>query len=422
MKSLSSLKSPKNPEVAKTGLINRYKLSEIQAKSILEMRLQRLTGLERDKIIRDYEDIMKEIDRLEGILASQELVNKIITEEFEEVLKQYADERRTQIEAVGEEIVLEDLIKEEDVIVTITHKGYIKRMALNTYQAQGRGGKGVKGSVDNEEDFITDLFVANTHTPLFFFTNKGTVFSRKVYEIPEASRTAKGRNIVNIIPLPAGERICGVIPVPKENWENHYLLIGTEKGLIKRTVLSEYKNIRQSGIRGIKVLDGDNILSVRVTNGKKHVLICSSGGKSIRFSEEDCRPQGRVSQGVKGIAIDSDENVVGMEVIEDRGAILSVSEKGYGKRTEASEFRIQSRGGKGIIAMKTTDKTGPIVQLKPVSEKEDIVIVTNTGQVIRIKVSDISLIGRNTQGVRLINLKVGEQVVSVEKIIEEDEG
>lgn len=416
------IKKSSNPDAAKEALMESYKLSEIQSKAILEMRLQRLTGLEREKIIKDYEEIMQLIIKLEGILATPALINQIIVDEFHEVKSAYGDERRTQIEPAADDIILEDLIKEEDVLVTITHKGYIKRMDINTYQTQGRGGKGVKGSGDTEgDDFFTDLFIANTHSELFFFTNKGTVFSRKVYQIPEATRTAKGRNIVNIIPMPAGERICGIIQVPKENWEDHFLVIATENGLVKRSQLTEYNNIRQTGIRGIKVLDDDNIVSVRVTNGKKDILLCSSGGKSIRFPESDCRSQGRVSQGVKGMTLDSTEKLVGMEVIEDRDAILSVSQGGYGKRTKSEEFRVQSRGGKGIITMKTTEKTGPVVQFKPVSDKEDIVIVTNAGQVIRIKASDISLFGRNTQGVRLINLKNEEAVVSVEKIYEDSE-
>ncbi|MBP9674562.1 MAG: DNA gyrase subunit A [Bacteriovoracaceae bacterium] len=413
------IKKAGGPQEAKSKLIEKYSLSEIQAQSILDMRLQRITGLERDKIIKEYAEIMAEIVRLKEILTSQELVDQIIHGEFTEILENYGDARRTQIVADMNELHMEDLIKEEEVIVTITQQGYIKRMTLDTYQSQGRGGKGVKGSASEEDDdFITEFFTANTHSTLLFFSNKGSVFNIKVYEIPEGTRTAKGRNIVNIISLPAGEKIQGVIPTPKE-FDGHYLLIATEQGLIKRTELSEYKNVRQTGIRGMKLLEGDSIVSARVSDGKKEILICASSGKSVRFSEEDCRPQGRVSQGVKGITLEESEKVIGMEIISAGVEILSVSENGYGKRSEAEEFRTQSRGGKGIFAMKITEKTGSIVQIKPVTDKDDLVVMTNTGQAIRIKISQISLQGRNTQGVRLISLKEGEKVVAVEKILED---
>lgn len=413
------IKKSEGPAQAKEKLISTYSLSDIQAQAILDMRLQRLTGLERDKIIADYEAIMKEIARLEEILGSEDLIRGIIRDEFDEILENFGDERRTQIVAMADEIQIEDLIKNEEVIVTITHKGYLKRMPTDTYKAQKRGGKGVKGA-SADDDFFTSIFTAETHDKLMFFTNTGTVFTLKVYEIPEGTRTAKGRNIVNLLPLKAGEKVTEIIPVPK-TFEGSYLVIATEKGLIKKTKLEEYRNVKQSGIRAIKINEGDAVLGVRVTNGEKDILICADSGKIIRFAESDCRPMGRVSQGVKGIALNDDERAIGMAIIEDGMELLSITDKGYGKRSETSEYRKQSRGGKGIIAMKLTSKTGQLSQIKPVSDTDDLMIITNNGQVIRTKISGISLLGRNTQGVRLINLKDGESVVAVEKIAESDD-
>ena len=413
------IKSSDGPQQARTRLMGNYALSEIQAQAILDMRLQRLTGLERDKIIADYEAILKEIARLEAILDSEDIVKDMIEDEFNHVLESFGDERRTQIVANADEIQVEDLIKNEEVIVTVTHKGYLKRMPTDTYKAQKRGGKGVKGA-SSEDDFYNNLFTAETHDQLMFFTNKGIVYTLKVYEIPEGSRTSKGRNIVNLLPMKADERLTEIIAVPKD-FEDNYLVIATEKGLVKKTKLDEYKNVKSSGIKAIKVNEGDQVLGVRVTDGKKDILICADSGKVIRFAESDCRPMGRVSQGVKGITLTEDEKAIGMAIIEDGMQILSVTEKGYGKRSDVSEYRKQTRGGKGIIAMKLTEKTGNLSQMKPVEEQDDLMIITNKGQVIRTKISGISLLGRNTQGVRLINLKDGEQVVAVEKIADSDD-
>lgn len=410
------IKKSEGPQQAKDTLMVKFTLSEIQAQAILDMRLQRLTGLERDKILKEYQDIIKEIARLESILSSDELVNGIIKAEFSEIAENYGDKRRTEIISYADEIQTEDLIKKEEVIVTITHKGYIKRMALDTYKSQKRGGMGVKGA-DMEDDFITKIFTANTHDLIMFFTSKGTVFSLKTYQIPEGLRTSKGRNIVNLINMPEGEEVNDIIPISSK-LENHFLLIATEDGTVKKTEIEEYKNIRQNGLKAIKLTDGDKIVAVRITDGKKDVLLCSSSGKSIRFSEEDCRPMGRVSQGVRGIMLDEKEKVIGMEIIDDTFEILAVTENGYGKRTQATEYRTQSRGGKGIMAMKLTEKNGDIMAIKPVSDKDDLMIITNNGQVIRIKISGISLLGRTTQGVRLINLKDGEKVVGLEKFLD----
>lgn len=414
------VKKSEGPLQAKTKLMSNYSLSEIQAQAILDMRLQRLTGLERDKIIKDYNDIMKEIARLEMILGSDEEITAIIKTECQEVLENFGDKRRTEIVAKADEIHMEDLVKQEDVIVTITHKGYVKRMAMDTYRTQKRGGTGVKGADGADDDFYTSIFTANTHSTLFIFTNKGQVFSIKVYNIPEGNRTTKGRNIVNLIQIPAGESVKKIMILP-DNIENKFLMIATEKGIVKKSELSEYKNIRQSGLTAIKIVEGDNLLSVRITDGTKDVLLCSSSGKIIRFAETDARPLGRVSQGVKGIELNDDEKIIGMEIIDDSVEILSVTSQGYGKRTSVSEYRKQTRGGKGILAMRLTEKNGEIIDIKPVTDKDDLMIISDKGQVIRTKISGISLMGRTTQGVRLIKLKEGEAVVAVEKIVDPDE-
>ncbi len=414
------IKKAEGPSQAKTQLMAKFTLSEIQAQAILDMRLQRLTGLERDKIIADYEAILKEIARLEGILNSEDQVRGIIKGEFEEILENYGDERRTQIVADQDEIQMEDLIKSEDVIVTITHKGYLKRMAIDTYKTQKRGGTGVKGA-GSTDDFFTDIFTANTHSTLFFFTNKGLVFSKKVYEIPEGTRTSKGRNIANLLQVPSGQKIREILCLPDENLEEKFLIFATERGLVKKSSMAEYKRVKPSGLKAIKIVDGDNLLGVRVSDGNKDVLLCATSGKIIRFAEGDCRAQGRVSQGVKGINIETSEKIIGMELIDDSVEVLSVTQNGYGKRTNASQYRKQTRGGKGILAMKLSDRNGEICAIKPVSDKDDLMIITDKGQVIRTNVAGVSLMGRTTQGVRIIKLKAGETVVAVEKVAQEED-
>jgi DNA gyrase subunit A len=414
------IKKAEGPAQAKEQLMAKFTLSTIQAQAVLDMRLQRLTGLERDKIVADYESIMKEIARLEGILGSEQQIKGIIRDEFTHIRESYGDTRKTEIIAQADEIQMEDLIKNEEVIVTITQKGYLKRMAIDTYRSQKRGGKGVKGA-DLEEDFYTSIFTADTHDTLMIFTDKGTVFTIKVYQIPEGQRTSKGRNVVNIINVPSDEKVTEIITVPREQ-EGHFLVFATKYGVVKKSELTEYKNMRQNGLKAIKVVEGDEIVSVRITDGKKDVLLASTAGKSIRFQEDECRAQGRVSQGVKGISLDEGESVIGMEVIDEKSEILTVTARGYGKRSSAEEYRTQSRGGKGILAMKLTEKTGEIMAILPVTDKDDLMIITDKGQVIRTKISGISLLGRNTQGVRLINVKPDEKVVAVEKLMDpEDE-
>jgi DNA gyrase subunit A len=419
------VKKSEGPADAKAKLMSTYELSPIQAQAILDMRLQRLTGLERDKIVADYEAIMAEIARLESILNSEDLIKGIIKDEFNEIVEKYGDERRTDIVAKADEIQLEDLVKQEEVIVTITHKGYVKRMPVDTYRTQKRGGKGVKGAA-NDDDFFTNIFTANTHDTLLFFTSRGQVFSKKVYTIPEGTRTSKGRNLANLIAIPNGDKVNEIICIPKgeeqaEEGKEKFLIFATNKGLVKKSSLKDYGNIKQSGLKAIKLQDGDHIVSVRISDGTKDVLLCSSSGKIIRFAESDARPMGRVSQGVKGINIDETEKIIGMELIDDSMEILSVTEKGYGKRTSASQYRKQTRGGKGILAMRLTDKNGEIIQIKPVTDKDDLMVVTDRGQVIRTKISGISLMGRATQGVRILTPKEDEKVVSVEKILDPEE-
>ncbi len=412
------IKKSSGPSEAREKLCNKFSLSEIQSQAILDMRLQKITGLERDKIIKDYNDVIALIGDLEEILESPSRVNQIIRDGFIEIKEKFGDSRKTQIIEDQDEIQIEDLIKSEEQIVTITHKGYVKRMAIDTYRTQKRGGTGVKGaSTGSGEDFYTDIFTANTHSELMFFTNRGQVFSLKVFNLPEGTRTSKGRNLVNLIQLDPGDKVKEILCVPKEmSRDGKYLIFATDRGLVKKTSLGDYSRINQSGLRAIKIQDGDSLRTVRLTDGSRDVLLCSTSGKIIRFSESDCRAMGRVSQGVKGINIEDSEKIVGMEIIDDNVEILSVTEKGYGKRTQASQYRRQTRGGKGILAMRLTEKNGDIIDIKPVSDKDDLMIISDKGQVIRTTISGISLMGRATQGVRIIRLKDDEKVVAVEKV------
>ena len=417
---IKMIKEANDSRSAKEKLIKEFLLSEKQSQAILDMRLHRLTGLEREKIIKEYNAILKEIDHLEKVLKNETMIKGIIKNEFDDVLKQYGDKRRTLITSQKDEIFIEDLIKEEDMIVTITHKGYIKRMPLDTYKAQKRGGMGVKGA-ESSDDFFINIFTANTHAVLLFFTDKGIVFSKNVYEIPEGTRTHRGRNLANLINVPGGEKITEVICIPKQSNESQYLFFATKKGIIKRTVLDKYRRINQLGLRAIKILDGDSLLKVRMTDGEKDIILCSSSGKIVRFEESSVRPSGRNSQGIKGIDIEKNEYVVGMETVDNNMQILlTLTENGYGKRSFVKDYRKQSRGGKGILAMKLSEKNGKIAAINPVEENEDLMVITNKGQVIRTNVSGISLLGRTTQGVKIIKLKNGEQVVAVEKIARDD--
>ena len=418
------IKKASAPQEAREQLIAKYSFSQIQAQAVLDMKLQRLTGLERDKIISDYKSVMEEIAHLEKILESEELLKGIIRKEFDEIIDSYTDERKTEIIVNTNEIQMEDLVKKENVLVTITNKGYIKRMSMDTYRTQKRGGKGVSGGTVTDEDFYRDIFVADTHSTLFFFTTKGNLFTKKVYAIPEGSRTSKGRNIVNLLQIPSGERIAEVLCRSElESFEGKYFFFATEKGQIKKTLLSEYSNAhkRLPGLRAVKILDDDNLMGVKLIDGTGDVLLCSSAGKIIRFSESDCRPHGRVSQGVRGMRLREGEKVVGLDIINQEMEILTVTDKGYGKRTTTTLYRGHSRGGQGLTGMKLTDAKGKVKAMKLVTKEEKLLIISDKGQVIKLKVSDIALSGRATQGVRIIKLKPGEKVVAVENFLASEE-
>ena len=418
---INLIKRSRTPEEARGALITRFTLSVLQAQAILDMRLQRLTGLEREKLEEEYRQLIELIAYLNSVLASEALVMKIITDELKEIREAYSDPRRTEIVPETREIDIEDLIVEEDMIITISHTGYIKRNPVTIYRSQKRGGKGKIGMETKEEYFVEHLFVASTHDYLFFFTDSGKVYSIKVHQIPEAGRLAKGKAIVNLLQLNKDERVTAVLPV-KVFSENEYVLMATIKGVIKKTPLNAYSNIRVGGIIGILLDDGDKLGSVRITTGNQEILLSTHNGMSIRFNEDDVRTIGRVGRGVKGINLDDDDFVVGMEIVQDNSSILTVTERGYGKRTDLSEYRMQSRGGKGILTIKVTPKNGKAMSAIQVTEDDEIMILTSAGMIIRMKTKDISIIGRNTQGVKLINIADDDKVVGVVKLAEREDG
>lgn len=406
---------------AATKLMERFGLSEIQAQSILEMKLRTLQGLQREKIENEYNELVALIKHLQEILASEQMVKDIIKEELLSIKETYGDERKTEITHADGEIDVESLIKDEMIVVTMTHLGYIKRMAVDSYKSQKRGGKGLTATNMREEDFVKTLFVSSSHDNIMFFTNTGKTFKIKAYELPEAGRTAKGTAIVNLLQLAQGEKVAAVIPVKDFNEENTYVLMATKNGLVKKTSLSEYSNIRKSGIQGITLKDDDEIIDVRITDGNSDIVIATKSGLAIRFDESEVRAVGRTSMGVKGINLAKDDKVIGMEPITDKNAyVLAITENGFGKRTEVEEYRKQARAGKGILTYKTTSKTGHIIGIKIVNDEDDIMIITDTGIIIRLKVSDISVLGRNTQGVTLMRTSEGGKVVSMEKLAVED--
>ena len=400
---------------AKERLMKRFNLSEIQAQSILDMRLRTLQGLQREKIEEEYEELMKLIEHLREILNSETLVFQVIKEELLKIKDKYGDERKTQIKAAEGEIEVEDLIKEEQTVVTLTHFGYIKRMPIDTYKSQRRGGKGITGLSTREEDFVKQIFTASTHDTILFFSNKGKLYKLKGYEIPEAGRTAKGTAIVNLLNLDAGEKISAVIPI--QNFaEGKYLLMGTKNGLIKKTALKEYDSSRKNGLQGITLKEDDELISVKLTDGEDNIVLVTRNGICITFDEKDVRPIGRTAQGVIGIRIDEDDEVIGMESVIRGGkaTLLAITENGFGKRTETDEYRVQARGGRGVITYKITPKTGKLVGVKVVSGDEDVMLITDKGTIIRMKVEEISILGRSTQGVTLMRTTDGGKVVSIE--------
>ena len=397
--------------------MDRFGLSDIQAQSILDMRLKTLSGLQREKIENEYEELMKLIAYLKDVLSSEKLVFDIIKKELIEVKEKFGDSRKTKIVAAEGEFEIEDLIKEEQTVIALTHFGYIKRMPIDTYKSQKRGGKGITGMATREEDFVKQIFTASTHDTLLFFTNKGKVYRLRGYEIPEAGRTARGTAIVNILSLDRGEKISAVITISNFA-EGKYLLMATKNGMIKKTALSEYNSVRKSGLQAITLKDEDELIDVRMTDGQDNVVLVTHQGLCITFGEKDVRPIGRVGQGVIGIKLNDGDNVIGMEPIiaGSKATLLAITENGFGKRTELDEYRVQTRGGKGVITYKTTPKTGKIVGIRIATDDEDVMLITNTGTVIRLKVKDISVLGRATQGVTLMRTKDNCKVVSIETL------
>ena len=421
---IALIRRSQSPDVARAGLMQQFRLSEIQANAILEMRLQRLTQLERDKLVEEYREVLKTIEYLRSVLGSEALVRKIIRDELSEIKEKYQDERRTKIVKEEAELTLEDLIAEEEVVVTISHAGYIKRNAVTLYRAQRRGGKGKIAMGIKEEDFVETLFTASTHDALLFFTDAGKVYWLKVHEIPEASRAAKGKALVNLLALSKDEKVTATLPV-KEYRADRFVIMGTKQGVIKKTELSAYSNPRQGGIIALSLDAGDKLIGVDLTDGQREILLGTKQGITIRFKEEDVRAMGRTAHGVRGITLETGDEVIGMETItpDSTTAILTVTEGGYGKRTPVNEYRVQGRGGKGIISVKTTERNGPAVGFLQVRGEDEIMVMAAQGKVLRCKVDDIREIGRNTQGVRLLEMDGDEdRVVAVVRLVEREEG
>jgi DNA gyrase subunit A len=413
------IRKSKTPDEALNGLMGNFELTKIQAQAILDMRLQRLTGLERDKIVEDYKNIIKEIKRLKEILANPALVDNIIKEELAEIRKKYADKRRTEITHAAAEITLEDLIQEEEMVVAISHQGYIKRNSLDLYRSQHRGGKGLIGMETREEDFVEDLFIASTHDHVLFFTNLGRLHWLKVYQIPETGRAAKGKAIVNLLQLLSGEHVTAVFPI-KEFKEGQYLIMATKKGVIKKTALKAYSNPRAKGIAAIKIDEDDELIGVRLTDGSKDVILSTRDGLSIRFNESGVREIGRVARGVRGIRLKGDDEVVSVGIVGKDTTLLTITEKGFGKRTKAEEYRSQTRGGKGVFTIKVTPRNGRVVGVLRVSTDDEIIIIASSGKLIRIRAANIRIIGRSTQGVKLIDLAEDDKVVSIARVADTD--
>ena len=415
------IRGSKDPVQAKEGLMNGFDLSEIQSQAILDMRLQRLTGLEVDKVVTEYKEVIKIISKLKGILGSKAQRMDIIKQELLEIRDRFGDERRTEIVAVATDFSMEDMIAEEDMVITITHNGYIKRTAVTTYRSQRRGGRGVQGAGSREEDFVQHLFIANTHNYMLFFTDRGKCYWLKVYDIPQGGRAAKGRAVVNLVGCEPGEKVEAFVSV-KEFDDKHFIVMATKKGIIKKTALSAYGNPRKGGIYAIEIREDDGLIEARITDGENDILIGTREGKSIRFSEGDIRSTGRKTMGVRGISLSSKlDFVVGMLVVKREGTILVATEKGYGKRTDVIQYRTQKRGGKGVMTMRTTNKTGKMVSIMEVVDSDDLIVITNKGVLMRQPISKIRTIGRVTQGVRLVKLDEGSTISSITRVVREEE-
>jgi DNA gyrase subunit A len=411
------IRSSSTPAEAKTRLVEGFQLSEIQAQAILDMRLQRLTGLERDKINEEYNSTIKDIERYRAILGNEALVLDIVKEETREIQRKYGDERRTEIIRDVQEMDIEDLIVDEDMVINVSHAGYIKRTPISLYRAQRRGGKGVAGTKTREEDFAVAMFVASTHDYLMFFMNTGRLYWRKVHEIPEAGRAAKGTAIVNLLDMQSTEKIATTLTV-KGFDEGKYVVMATKNGLVKKTPLSAYSRPRATGITALKINEGDELIGVRVTNGEQDIFLSSRHGKAIRFHESDLRSMGRVAAGNTGIRLGRGDQVVSVETLHEGATILTITENGYGKRTTTKEYRAQKRGGKGVFSIKTSQRNGLVVSANQVAGNDELMILSGEGKIIRIRVADISVIGRHTQGVKLINLEAPEKVVAVARFVE----
>ena len=416
---ITLIRESPDPRSAREGLMTSFGLSEAQSQAILEMRLQRLTGLERDKIIEEYRATEATIAELRGILADEKRVYAIIVEELREVKEAFGDERRTAIVDRAEDISIEDLIVEEDMVVTVSHEGYIKRNPITLYRAQHRGGKGKVGTTTRDEDFVEALFVASTHSHILFFTTIGKVYRIKVHELPQGGRSAKGRPVVNLLQLQDGEKVSAFLPV-REFQEGRYVIFATRRGLVKKTDLMAYSSPRVTGIRAIALEENDSLIGVQLTDGDQDILLSTMDGQSIRFKEGQVRPTGRDTMGVIGIRLEEDDQVVSMEVLHPGASILTVSDKGMGKRTGIDEYRSQGRGGRGLITMKTTDRTGRVVGVQQVVDEDQLMLITDGGKIIRLRIGDLRVIGRNTQGVHLIDLDNGERVVSLTRLAEDD--
>jgi DNA gyrase subunit A len=414
------IRAAKDPKDAKEGLIAKFGLSEIQAQAILDMRLQRLTGLEREKILQELKEVREEIARLKKILAEEAELLRVIGEEFREIREAYGDARRSEIQRETKDLRLEDLIVDEEMVVTVSHTGYIKRNPISLYRTQRRGGRGKVGMGTKEEDFVSMLFIASMHSYVMFFSGLGKVYWLKVHELPEAGRASKGRAIVNLLSLSPGETVATILPV-REFSEGKFVVMATEQGIIKKTELMEYSRPRAGGIIAIGLNERDRLIATAITTGQDEVFLSTRQGMSIRFHEEDVRSMGRAATGVRGIDLEEGDALVGMDILRPQGTMLSVTEKGYGKRTAVEEYRNQSRGGKGVITLKVTEKTGPVVGVCQVADGDEAMLVTDGGKIIRMAVGEIRVIGRNTQGVRLIGLSDNERVASIARLAEKEE-
>jgi DNA gyrase subunit A len=416
------IKASPGPKEAKQGLMDKYDLSEIQAQAILDMRLQRLTGLERDKIVEEYEELMRQIARFKEILSDEKQVLKIIHDEFEEIKEKYGDERRTEITEAPDEILPEDMIAQEEMVVTVSHEGHIKRNQVDLYRSQRRGGKGVKGMQTHEEDFVNSLYLANTHDTFLFLTNYGKVFHRRVFEIPQASRVARGKALVNLLDLTPGEKVAAIMPVKSfelEEGEERYVMMVTKNGIVKKTDLREYERSMRRGKIALKIREGDEIISAVMTRGNNDIMLFSSNGMSVRFNEQRVRPMGRTASGVKGMTLNPGDIVVGVVVVDDTTeSILSVTENGFGKRTSVEDYPVRNRGGKGVFTIKTSERNGKAIGALQVVDDDEIMMITNGGKIIRTNMQNVRVIGRNTQGVNLFRLAEGEKVVGMDRMAE----